>query len=59
MKEAPVTDCPACSGRVRRVFSLNTVIYKGSGFYCTDHPHHKATACPAEAGGGCSACNQS
>ena len=29
--------CPACSGLSRRMLSVPTVIYKGSGFYTTDY----------------------
>ncbi|MEV0667455.1 FmdB family zinc ribbon protein [Actinomadura luteofluorescens] len=31
-----LTDCPACSGRLRKVFSAAGIIFKGSGFYRTD-----------------------
>ena len=29
--------CPSCAGRSRRLISLPTVIFKGSGFYSTDN----------------------
>ncbi len=32
----PLTDCPACAGRLRKVFSAVGVLFKGSGFYRTD-----------------------
>ncbi len=31
-----LTDCPACTGRLRKVFSAAGIIFKGSGFYRTD-----------------------
>jgi putative FmdB family regulatory protein len=31
-----LTDCPACHGRLRKVFSPVGVVFKGSGFYKTD-----------------------
>jgi putative FmdB family regulatory protein len=34
--DAPLTECPACSGRLRKVFSAVGVVFKGSGFYKTD-----------------------
>lgn len=36
--DAPET-CPKCGAEhtVRRVFTPSSVIFKGSGFYCTDH----------------------
>jgi putative FmdB family regulatory protein len=32
----PLTECPACGGRLRKVFSPVGVVFKGSGFYKTD-----------------------
>src|SRR4029079_3853770 len=32
----PLTQCPACGGRLRKVFSAVGVVFKGSGFYRTD-----------------------
>ena len=32
----PLTECPACSGALRKVFSPVGVVFKGSGFYKTD-----------------------
>jgi len=32
----PLTECPACNGRLRKVFSAAGIIFKGSGFYRTD-----------------------
>jgi putative FmdB family regulatory protein len=31
-----LTECPACDGRLRKVFSAVGVVFKGSGFYRTD-----------------------
>ncbi|MFG2085146.1 MULTISPECIES: FmdB family zinc ribbon protein [unclassified Spirillospora] len=31
-----LTECPACQGRLRKVFSAAGIIFKGSGFYRTD-----------------------
>jgi putative FmdB family regulatory protein len=31
-----LTQCPACGGRLRKVFSAAGIIFKGSGFYRTD-----------------------
>jgi len=30
-------DCPRCHGESRRLFTSVPVIFKGSGFYVTDH----------------------
>ncbi|GAA0355204.1 FmdB family transcriptional regulator [Actinoallomurus spadix] len=32
----PLTECPACGGRLRKVFSAAAIVFKGSGFYRTD-----------------------
>jgi putative FmdB family regulatory protein len=32
----PLTVCPACEGRLRKVFNAVGVVFKGSGFYKTD-----------------------
>jgi len=34
--DAALTQCPVCSGRLRKVFSAVGVVFKGSGFYKTD-----------------------
>ena len=34
--DAALTECPACDGRLRKVFSAVGVVFKGSGFYKTD-----------------------
>lgn len=34
--DAPLTQCPACEGRLRKLFSAVGVVFKGSGFYRTD-----------------------
>jgi len=32
----PLTVCPACQGRLRKVYNAVGVVFKGSGFYRTD-----------------------
>jgi putative FmdB family regulatory protein len=32
----PLTHCPECDGRLRKVFNAVGVVFKGSGFYRTD-----------------------
>ena len=32
----PLTVCPACGGRLRKMFSPVGIVFKGSGFYRTD-----------------------
>ncbi len=42
MSEEPLTACPECGGVIRRVLFPAGVVFKGSGFYKTDHPGKKA-----------------
>jgi len=35
-KDEPLTECPACGGPLRKVFSPVGIVLKGSGFYKTD-----------------------
>lgn len=32
----PLTECPHCRGRLKKVFSTPGIAFKGSGFYKTD-----------------------
>jgi putative FmdB family regulatory protein len=32
----PLTVCPACEGKLRKVFNSVGIVFKGSGFYRTD-----------------------
>jgi len=34
--DPPLTECPACGGRLRKVFGNIAITFKGSGFYKTD-----------------------
>ncbi len=34
--DAPLVECPACGGTLRKVFSAVGVVFKGSGFYKND-----------------------
>ncbi|WP_203668572.1 FmdB family zinc ribbon protein [Cellulomonas pakistanensis] len=34
--DAALTECPACGGKLRKVFSSVGVVFKGSGFYRND-----------------------
>lgn len=46
-----LTDCPACEGRLRKVFSAVGVHFKGSGFYKTDSRAADAAASKSKASG--------
>ena len=36
-RDDALAECPACGGRLRKVFGSIGVVFKGSGFYKTDH----------------------
>ncbi|MGC8839108.1 MAG: FmdB family zinc ribbon protein [Anaerolineae bacterium] len=46
--DAPLKRCPECQGPVHRVFQPVGIIFKGSGFYVTDHRASSPTATPGE-----------
>ena len=37
MTDDPLTTCPECGGTIRRVLFPAGIVFKGSGFYKTDH----------------------
>jgi putative FmdB family regulatory protein len=37
MTDEPLTTCPECGGTIRRVLYPAGIVFKGSGFYKTDH----------------------
>ncbi|HEX2772653.1 MAG TPA: FmdB family zinc ribbon protein [Micromonosporaceae bacterium] len=34
--DEPLTECPACEGRLRKLFGSVGIVFKGAGFYRTD-----------------------
>ncbi|SEG34423.1 putative regulatory protein, FmdB family [Actinacidiphila yanglinensis] len=47
-----LTECPNCSGRLRKVFSAVGVVFKGSGFYRTDSRGSSSSSTPTPKSGG-------
>ena len=43
----PLTECPACAGRLRKVLSAVGVVFKGSGWYINDSRKSSSTTTPA------------
>ena len=37
MSDDSLTECPVCSGTVRRIVGSVGIVFKGSGFYVTDN----------------------
>jgi len=66
IKDEPVKTCPKCGKKVERLIGgAGVIIFRGSGFYCTDYPKsHKRhepekkapPVCP-KAKEGCSGCS--
>jgi putative FmdB family regulatory protein len=46
--DSALTDCPACGGRLRKVFSSVGLVFKGSGFYKTDSRSGSSASAPAQ-----------
>ena len=44
MSDEPIAVCPDCAGHVHRVIHATGVVFKGSGFYSTDHRGASAVA---------------
>jgi putative FmdB family regulatory protein len=44
IQERSLNECPACGGRLRKVFGNVGVVFKGSGFYRTDNRSKSAKA---------------
>lgn len=40
----PLTVCPACDGKLRKLFSAVGIVFKGSGFYRTDSRNGSGSA---------------
>jgi putative FmdB family regulatory protein len=47
IREASLTECPECSGAIRRVVHPVGIVFKGSGFYKTDSRTASEASVPA------------
>jgi putative FmdB family regulatory protein len=45
----PMTVCPSCGGKLRKIFSPVGIVFKGSGFYRTDSRASQKSTEPAGA----------
>ncbi|HEX2028761.1 MAG TPA: FmdB family zinc ribbon protein [Nitriliruptorales bacterium] len=41
-RDDPLTVCPACHGRLRKVFSAAGIVFKGSGWHIKDYASSRA-----------------
>jgi len=49
MSDEPLTTCPECKGKLRRLVSLTSFHLKGSGWYATDYKDKKPTKAKTKA----------
>ena len=47
-----LTECPQCTGRLRKIFGKVGVVFKGSGFYRTDSREAGTTSSTASSSNG-------
>lgn len=47
----PLTVCPVCQGKLRKLFSAVGIVFKGSGFYRTDSRNGSGATSAAKADG--------
>ena len=45
-----LTECPACGGRLRKLYNAVGIVFKGSGFYRTDSRSGSSATVPASSG---------
>ncbi|MFC4494336.1 FmdB family zinc ribbon protein [Streptomyces ovatisporus] len=45
-----LTECPACEGRLKKVFSAVGIVFKGSGFYRNDSRSSTSTSASGSSG---------
>lgn len=49
-QDPPLVQCPKCAGSARRIISRVGVVFKGSGWYSTDHRSSRSVASSTDAG---------
>ncbi|MDR1922105.1 MAG: zinc ribbon domain-containing protein [Candidatus Adiutrix sp.] len=49
--DPPLSNCPACGGKLSKLMSMNSFQLKGSGWYVTDYAGKKDSAAKAPAAG--------
>jgi putative FmdB family regulatory protein len=54
-KDKPQAKCPKCRETARRVFHPTPIIFKGSGFYVTDHRSPESSSKPSSGKSGAEA----
>lgn len=49
-RDDPLTQCPACQGQLRKVFSAAGIIFKGSGWHVKDYASSSSSSGSGRAG---------
>jgi putative FmdB family regulatory protein len=49
-QDVPLTECPACGARIRKIIQPAGIVFKGSGWYSTDSRANKAGSSATESG---------
>lgn len=49
-RDDPLTECPACAGQLRKVFSAAGLIFKGSGWHSKDYASSTRSSATSDAG---------
>lgn len=50
-RDDPLTECPACQGQLRKVFSAAGIIFKGSGWHVKDYASSSRATSGSSSGG--------
>jgi putative FmdB family regulatory protein len=45
--DEPLSECPTCEGKLRKLYSAVGIVFKGSGFYRTDSRSNSNSASPS------------
>jgi len=48
--DSALSECPECTGSVRKLFNTVGIVFKGSGFYATDSRKGSTASKPASSG---------
>lgn len=48
--DAALSECPECTGAVRKLFNTVGIVFKGSGFYATDSRSSSSASKPSSSG---------
>ncbi len=50
--DAPLTRCPECGGKLKKMISNTSFVLKGTGWYATDYASNRTTTSASDSGNG-------